>query len=66
MSNSKIVNVRVGELWKPMEAWCEKHLTTPSEFLRAAIAEKLGVTPPILKVGGLRSAPMTESKEAKE
>ena len=42
------LTVRLGDLRQPLEAWCDKHASTPSEAVRLAVAKLLGVEPPAM------------------
>ena len=45
------ISVRLGDLREPVGEWCDKHGTSPSEFTRVAIAEKLGREAPTMAPG---------------
>jgi hypothetical protein len=45
------ISVRLGDLREPVGDWCDKHGTSPSEFTRVAIAEKLGREAPTMQAG---------------
>lgn len=51
MSIPEKFTVRLGDLRKPLEAWCDEHQQKPSEAVRLAVAAMLGVDAPEMTVG---------------
>ena len=45
------ITFRLGPLAGPLAAYCEKHGTTPSDVIRAALAKRLGVDAPEMPHG---------------
>ena len=45
------ITFRLGPLAGPLAAYCEKHGTTPSDVIRAALAKRLGVKAPEMPQG---------------
>ena len=45
------ITFRLGPLAGPLAAYCEKHGTTPSDVIRAALAKRLGVNAPEMPQG---------------
>jgi hypothetical protein len=45
------ITFRLGPLAGPLAVYCEKHGTTPSDVIRAALAKRLGVDAPEMPQG---------------
>ena len=50
------ITFRLGPLAGPLAAYCEKHGTTPSGVIRAALAKRLGLNAPEMPQGNPDSA----------
>ena len=48
--------VRLGDLRRPLEAWCDRHGVSPSTATRSALAAMLGVEAPEMVVGNPNAA----------
>ena len=58
------VTFRLGPLAEPLEAYCKKHDTTPSDAIRLAVAKLLRVAAPEMPMGNPAIAEQAEAGAA--